>query len=339
MPHIVLIQPLFDNKELDRNIKTIYPLGLGYLAANIPSTWDITVIDEQVDKVDFSMKADIVGISTTTLTANRGYEIAAGYRERGIPVIMGGVHASICPDEALRFCDSVLIGDAEFAMEQVLDDLLAGKLKQRYTGGQGALKGIKYPRRDLFRDVYTFLPVSTSRGCPFDCSFCAINKFYNGKYRTREVEDVIAELKTLPATGKVVFFTDGNMYGYSKNDIARFKDLCRRIYEEKKKGTVKIKYFTGYASVNALDDIEALDLASKAGCIGLFVGFESINPDSLKDMNKTLNLKFGVDSYTRLVENAQKRKMIVVGEMIVGTDSDNPEVLKKNSSVSEKYQF
>jgi radical SAM superfamily enzyme YgiQ (UPF0313 family) len=147
------------------------------------------------------------------------------------------------------------------------------------------------------------------------------------------------ELKSLPAGHDIVFFTDGNIYGYSKNDVARFKELCRRIIEERPKKTLKFKYFAGYVSVNALSDLEALELASKAGCMILFVGFESINPDSLKDMNKVLNLKYGVDSYEQLVANAQKKGMMVVGEMIVGNDSDDLEVLKKTGDFLKKINF
>lgn len=339
MPELLLIQPLFENKKLDRNVKTVYPLGLGYIAAYVPDNWKVSIVDEQIDEIDYSANVDLVGISTTTLTINRAYDIASKFRKRGVKVILGGVHASMLPDEAGEFCDSVLIGDAEKVIGDVLKDCEKNKLKKIYRGALNPLDQLKEPRRDLFKSVYSFLPVSTSRGCPFDCSFCAINRFYKGKYRTRNVEEVITELRNLPAGHDIVFFTDGNIYGYSKKDIARFKELCRRIIEERKKKPFNFRYFAGYVSVNALSDTEALDLASKAGCMILFVGFESINPDSLKDMNKVLNLKYGVDSYHELVANAQKRKMLVVGEMIVGSDSDNMPVLEKTRAFLKKINF
>ncbi|MBF0117797.1 MAG: B12-binding domain-containing radical SAM protein [Desulfobacterales bacterium] len=339
MPKIALIQPVFTNKEIDRNIKTLYPLGLGYLAAYIPKHWEVTIIDEQVESIDFNAHFDIVGITTTTVTINRAYEIAQEFRNKGAKVVLGGVHASICPDETKPYCDSVCIGDGEEVIGQIISDYENNSLKKEYIGSFKPLKDLKMPRHDLFRHKYSFIPVSTSRGCPFNCNFCSIHRFYNGTYRTREVEDVIEELKTLPEAYDMVFFSDGNMYGYKSKDVERFKELCRRIYEEKQKGTIKFKYFMGYGSINSLDDIEALELAQKAGCAAWFVGFESINPDSLKDMNKHLNLKYGTDSYKRLVENAQKRGMMVVGEMLVGNDSDDIEVLNKTSEFLKQIDF
>lgn len=339
MPKILLIQPLFANKDLDRNVKTIYPIGLGYLAAYVPEHWEVSVIDEQFDQVDYAVRADVVGLSVTTATVNRAYAIAAEFRKRGVTVIMGGVHVSLRPDEAAPYCDSVVIGDGEHVIGNLLADFEKGKLKKRYEGALEPLRDLRPPRRDLFPHGYTFLPVSTSRGCPFDCHFCAINRFYKGKYRTREVEDVMAELRSLPKGYEIVFFTDGNIYGYAKNDTARFKELCRRIIQERPAGKFNFKYFTGYASVNILDDPEALDLAAAAGCSALFIGFESINPASLKDMNKVLNLKYGPDSYYDLVENARRRKILVVGEMIVGNDSDDAEVLARTSAFLRKINF
>lgn len=339
MPGITLIQPQLPSKDLDRNIKTLYPLGLGYIASYIPPHWDVSVIDEQIEKIDFDTVSDIIGLTTTTLTINRAYEIAAEFRKKGTTVIMGGVHASMCPDEAQQHCDSLVIGDAEGAIQELIKDFEAGNLKRTYYGALSSLDNMAYPKRDVFNNTYSFLPVSTSRGCPFNCNFCAINRFYKGKYRTRDVAEVIDELKGLPKGNDVVFFTDGNIYGYLEKDVNRFKELCRRIAAEHKKKTLNFKYFAGYASVNALLDEEALDLAAKAGCMALFVGFESINPDSLKEMNKTLNLKLGVDSYYNLVQNAQKRRMLVVGEMIVGSDADDSSVLQETKDFLEKINF
>jgi radical SAM superfamily enzyme YgiQ (UPF0313 family) len=339
MPRIIFIQPRFTNKELDRNVRTLYPVGLGYLAAYVPPHWDVEILDEQFHAIDFSVKADIIAFTTTTLTINRVYVIASEFRRRGVTVILGGVHASMCPDEAAAYCDALCIGDGEQVIGEMIADFEKGTLKKRYTGGQGDITRLRYPRRDLFEKGYSFLPVATTRGCPFKCSFCAINKFYNGKYRLRDPRDVIDELKGLPPGYDIVFFTDGNMYGYSQADIARFKELCRLIADARGRGELPFRYFTCYASVNALADQEALDLASAAGCFALFVGFESINPDSLKDMNKTLNLKYGVDSYRALVENAQRRKMLVVGEMIVGSDSDTADVLKRTGDFLRSINF
>lgn len=339
MPSLTLVQPLFENPELDRNQRTLYPLGLAYLAAYAPPDWDVRVVDEQLETLDLDRPTDLVGISTTTLTINRAYRIAGWYRERGVPVVLGGIHASVCPEEALEHADAVCIGDGEGVLERILRDAQAGRLQRRYQAEPGDLASLRRPRRDLFQRAYTFLPVSTSRGCPFDCAFCAIHSFYGGRYRQRPVSDVLDELQGLPPGHRVVFFTDGNLYGYGKRDRARFLELCRGIAELRQRGALPFQRWTAYGSVNTLDDTEALDLAARAGCLALFVGFESINPDSLEEMGKKLNLRFGVESYRRLVRNAQERGLLVVGEMVVGADADDAAVLAETGAFLKAIDF
>ena len=122
MPKLVLIQPFYENKKLDRNYRTVYPLGLGYLAAYVPFHWDVQIIDEQVETLDFNINADLVGITTTTLTVNRAYEIARQFRKRGVKVILGGVHATMCPGEAKQHCDTLCIGDGEHIIPEIIND-------------------------------------------------------------------------------------------------------------------------------------------------------------------------------------------------------------------------
>jgi radical SAM superfamily enzyme YgiQ (UPF0313 family) len=339
MPQLTLIQPLFDNAELDRNQRTLYPLGLGYLAAYVPERWTLELVDEQIEAVDLDAETDLVGISTTTLTINRAYELADAFRARGVPVVLGGIHASVLPDEALEHCDAVCIGDGETLIAQICEDAARGTLRPRYQAEPGTLAGLRTPRRDIFSQGYSFLPVSTSRGCPFDCAFCAIHTFYGGRYRHRPVGEVLDELRSLPRGHRVVFFTDGNLYGYSARDRERFMELCRGIAALREAGELPFQRWTAYGSVNTLDDPEALDLAASAGCLALFGGFESINPASLEEMGKRLNLRFGVESYRRLVRNAQERGLLVVGEMIVGADADEPEVLADTAAFLRAIDF
>ncbi len=339
MPTLTLIQPLFENAELDRNQRTLYPLGLGYLAAYCPDHWQVRLVDEQIDRVDLDAPTDLVGISTTTMTINRAYELADAFRQRGVRVVLGGIHASVRPDEALEHCDAVCIGDGETIIGAILADAERGALQQRYVAEPFELAGLRPPRRDIFPSGYGFLPVSTSRGCPFDCAFCAIHSFYGGRYRQRPVPEVLQELAALPRGHRVVFFSDGNLYGYGPADRERFVELCRGIAALREAGELPFSRWTAYGSVNALDDTEALDLAARAGCLALFVGFESINPDSLAEMGKRLNLRVGVDSYERLVRNAQQRGILVVGEIVVGADADTPAVLADTASFLERIDF
>ena len=181
MPTLTLIQPLFDNADLDRNQRTLYPLGLGYLAAYAPEHWRVRLVDEQLEEVALDAPTDLVGISTTTMTITRAYQLADAYRARGVPVVLGGIHASVCPDEALEHCDAVCIGDGEPVIASILADAERGALQRRYQAEPADMAGLRPPRRDIFPQGYSFLPVSTSRGCPFDCSFCAIHSFYGGR--------------------------------------------------------------------------------------------------------------------------------------------------------------
>lgn len=340
MNKILFIQPRFSIEKMYQMRDAIYPLGFAYLASYLPDNWRAEFIDEELEEINYDTDADIIGITTITLYVNQAYRIAAKFRAKGKTVIMGGVHVSMCPDEALKFCDAICIGDGEHVIATMLKDFEHKRLKRKYKSEAKPLVGMKLPRHDLFKPVYRFTPIATSRGCPFNCDFCAINAFYENVYRQREVEDIINELKSLPKKNNMIYFTDGNIYGNSPREIARFKTLCRRIIEERKKGNMPFKYFICFASINALADIEALDLASEAGCRNMLIGFESINPESLKDMNKMLNLKkFPPDTYSKLVDNARERKIIITAEMVFGNDADDEDVLIQTEQYLKTASF
>jgi len=322
---LLLVQPRFGNERLDRNKGTLPPLGLAYVAACTPDTWDVEIVDEHMEDLRFE-SADLVGITSTTLTINRGYEIARRYRSMGSQVVFGGVHASMLPEEALAHADSVVVGDAEPVWDRVIRDAEAGALEKTYKSHPFDLKGLCRPRTDLFRSRYMFSPVSASRGCPFNCEFCAINRFYEGRYRIRPAGEVLEDLKRV--TGRIVFFTDGNIYGYNKTARENFMDICRGILRERERGTLAFKHWMAYSSVNGLEDEEALDLAARSGCRALFVGFESISEEALKEMGKTVNLQHGPGSYARLIRNAHRKGILVIGEIIMGFDSDTLEGLQ-----------
>lgn len=320
--NLLLIQPIFFNPKMDRNQGTLMPLGLAYVAAYTPSSWNVRIVDEQVEKLDFP-EADLVGITTTTGSINRAYEIAKEYRKRGVKVILGGVHASLLPEEAAPYCDSVVSGDAEGIWEEVISDFEKGELKKLYEAPLNKLDNLKLPRRDLINRKYLLGSISTSRGCPFRCTFCSIHNFYKHTYRMRPIEEVISELKGL--NSKVLFFTDGNLYGYNKEARERFITLCKRIIEEREH--LKFKGWMAYASVNILDDEEALSIASKAGCTNLLIGFESINKESLKEMKKAVNIS-KLNDYRKLIDNSVKYNIMVTAEIIFGFDNDDKETIE-----------
>ncbi len=215
-----------------------------------PASWDVKLIDENWEPFTYQA-ADLVGITAFTASANRAYEIAALYRHQGVPVVMGGIHASMCPDEALQFVNAVVIGEAEAVWPRAVADMEAGCLEQRYQGEWPDLSGMPAPRRDLFHPDYMFAAVQTSRGCPMDCEFCSVTAFNGRRYRRRPPEEVLAELEQIPQ--KMLFFVDDNIIGYGpasrKQALALFKGMVERKLD---------KWWFCQASLNFCDDEEVL---------------------------------------------------------------------------------
>lgn len=325
-PKLLLIQPTFFDIKIGRHTAILPPLRLAYVAAYTPEHWDIEILDEQIEVLPEPYPhADLVGLTTTTGNINRAYEIAKYYREQGIKVILGGIHSSMVPEESSQYCDCLVIGDAETVWEQVISDFEQGQLKPRYDANEPALVNLRLPRRDLLSDQYLMGSISTSRGCPLRCTFCAIHNFYKRSYRLRPVEEIIEELKVIKE--KMLFFSDGNLYGYNKAARDHFVQLVKRMTEERQKGSFQFDYWFGYVTVNMLEDEEALKFAAAAGCKTLLIGFESINPETLKEMKKASNIK-RVHQYKDLIKNAIRHRIMVLAEIVLGFDNDDETTIK-----------
>ena len=299
------------------------PIGLGIVAALTPATWDVELVDENWERFAYR-EADLVGITAFTASVNRAYEIAAIYRGRGTPVVMGGIHASMRTEEALRFADAVVIGEAETVWGRVVADAEAARLQKVYQGEWPELAGLRPPRRDLFHPRYQFASVQTSRGCPMDCEFCSVTAFNGLRYRRRPVDDVLSELAFIPQ--KLIFFVDDNIVGYSRESREQAKELFRAMAERKLD-----KLWFCQASLNFADDEELLYWASRAGCRMVFIGLESEEVDGLAEVNKRLNLRRGVDSYEGAFQRMHHAGIAVLGAFIFGMDADSPEKLQRRS--------
>ena len=296
------------------------PLSLGVVAALTPTDWDVEIIDENFDEFSFR-DADLVGITAFTSAANRAYEIAAIYREKNIPVVMGGIHASMCSDEATQYVDAVVVGEVESVWEQVLADALAGKLKPKYHGLWSGLEQLQPPRRDIYSDQYLFASVQTSRGCPMDCDFCSVSAFNGLRYRRRPPSDVLDELEAIPQ--KLIFFVDDNIIGYGKRSRESALELFKGIVE---RGIDK--HWFCQASINVADDEEILHWAAKSGCRMIFLGIEAEDMDALSEVNKKLNMKRGAaDAYEQIFARIHNAGIAVLGAFIFGMDQDTPEKL------------
>lgn len=308
---IKLVMPRMINQEF-----TLLPLNLGMLAALTPPDIEVSVVDEVVEKVDFDEHVDLVGISCTTTVVPRAYEIAAEYRERGVKVVLGGTHPTLIPHEAVKHADSVCIGEAEGSWREILADFKRGKLKQVYRNdGYCSLESLPIPRRDLF-DAEHYLPIhgiQTTRGCPFACDFCAVTAMFGHKYRFRPVKDVLAEIDTLEH--KYVFFYDDNIVGNPRYS----GELFRSLIPYKKR-------WIGQASTTVIRDPELLKLMAKSGCKGLFVGFESLSEENLRQSHKKHN---DPRKYKEVAKRLHDLGIAISGAFVFGLDNDDRTVFER----------
>ncbi len=311
---ILLIAPKWPDSSLWGQIFFRFPyLALTTLAALTGDDWDISIVDESTEPIDFSTNTDIVAISIMTPLAKRGYEIADTFRRKNIPVILGGIHPTMMQEEAKNHADAVVVGEAEEIWPEVLSDFKQGALKPFYKAEKfSSLEHLQNPRRDLLnKKAYFFSNTAqTTRGCPFDCEFCSVTSFYGHTYRVRPIEDIINEMGKME--GGFRFFVDDNIVG--KPDYA--KDLFRAL------APLNIRWFS-QASLNIVKDRELLDLAQKSGCMGLFIGFESLSQECLKSMGKSTNL---VREYRDAVKTIHDHGIGIQGSFIFGTDQDDQTV-------------
>lgn len=299
------------------------PIGLGALAAVTPGDWDVALADENWDRFSYR-EADLVGVTAFTASVNRAYEIASEYRSRGTPVVMGGIHASMRPSEALRFVDSVVVGEADRVWPAVIADADAGRLQTLYQGTSSDLAGMARPRRDLFHPGYMFSSVQTSRGCPMNCDFCSVTPFNGYRYRRRPPEDVLDELESMRQ--RMFFFVDDNIIGYDRESRDQALAIFRGMVERRLG-----KWWLCQASINFADDPEVLHWAAKSGCKLVFLGIEADDLDALERVNKRLNVARGVDSYNGAFRRIHRAGISILGSFIFGVDGDTPEKIRRRA--------
>jgi hypothetical protein len=291
--------------------KVTIPLALPLLAALTPPRYEIRIIDEETDDIPWSWRPDLVGLTSLSPTAKRVYQIADTFRQLGVPVVIGGSYATFMVDEALEHADAVVAGEAEQTWGQVLDDFERGALQRVYRAAEPIeFKRSPKPRWDLVDPSNVLnLFVQASRGCPFNCEFCLVNKMFGRHMRCREIDDVIAEIEALPI--KRVFFADDNLT--MRKTWA--KELFRRL------APLGITWFC-QSSVDVADDDELLDLMAEAGCTGIIVGFESLEPGALAEARKKQN---AIAEYDRAVQQIQSRGIHCLASFVIGFDADTLE--------------
>jgi len=307
------------------------PLSLMVLAGLTPREWKISIMDENLGKPDYPAmpRPDLVGITAFTSQANRAYEVAACFRRLGVPVVMGGIHATMCLDEVMERVDSVVTGEAEGIWPQVLEDAQHGRLKRRYDGGLAEISDVPLGRHDLLNGGYAFGAIQTTRGCPLNCSFCSVTAFNGAHYRQRPIDDVVREFHLIRE--KHVLVVDDNLIGTGPSHMERAKDLFRSLAR-----TNPDKEWICQATINFADDEELLALAAKAGCRGVFIGFETPTTEGLQEVGKKFNRSKGRDMRTS-VRRIQRHGILVVGSFIIGLDIDKPGIGKCIAKTAGRY--
>ena len=283
-------------------------ITMPYLASFMPSNWDVIHIDEAITPVDVTLQVDLVAITFHTPSAVHVYELAGQFRQRGIPVALGGPHVTLLPDEAQVHADVVFVGEAELNWPRFLRDFETGQYAHRYTSTiPPSLEDAPMARKDLYhRRDYTGGRLFATRGCVYGCDFCALAIMYQRKVRKRPVASVAAEYASFP--GKVIIFWDDNL----ANDREYAKDLFRAITPHK-------KWWSSQASIQAGEDEEFLELAARSGCKQLFIGLESISQSSMNEVHKGFNR---VENYVRIIERIHAHGIAVQAGIVFGFDND-----------------
>ena len=295
-------------------------LGVITVASLFPEEWKVVVIDEAIEAVDPDAEADLVGISTLTLDTCHAYELADYFRARGKPVLMGGMHPTAMPEEALHHADAVVAGEAEGVFHRILLDFNKGKMRGVYKNEKlPTLDQLPRPRFDLLRPKHLSIlhSVQATRGCPHDCEFCSVTPFFGHQYRLRPVKEVIADLRASleKAKSRTVFFVDDNIAG----SVDYAKELFRALIP------LKIKWGS-FASVTMTQDQELMRLASNSGCIELFIGFESLSQINLDASRKSWIRADRMKEYVKVFHD---HGIIVESAFIFGHDGDHKDIFRK----------
>lgn len=313
----------FDGEDLE----FMPNLGLLTVAGHFPRAWELEYIDEDfvdpgtADPVDFDRPYDLVCLTGVSNQIERAYKIAGEFRRRGVPVLIGGMHASALPDEALAHCDAVAVGEGEDLVPRILSDLASGSLRGIYrSGGNFDLARASAPRFDLVRNIERFnkIPIQATRGCPHDCEYCSIIEVYGRRFRTKRVDAVLEEIGEIQRLKPRAFlsFSDENL----PVDRRFIKTLLREMIP------LKVKW-EAYADITIADDPELLDLMREAGCAEALIGFESAIPESLAVEAPWKAAR--VAEYPDIVRRIQERGVAVMGLFILGLDGDGPDVFRR----------
>jgi radical SAM superfamily enzyme YgiQ (UPF0313 family) len=321
---ILLISPTVDaNKRTNKRLM-IPQLALYILQGLTPAEHEVKIIEEETQPIDLDQDCDLVAISCMTANAPRAYELSKSFKARGKTVVLGGVHPTILPDEALQYADAVAVGEAEGVWEGILNDFQNNNLKREYHNPNPDLD--KYVPKDfssiIGKRIYKLIPVMTTRGCPYNCDFCCVTNLFGKKIRHIPVEHVVRDI--IESGAKNLMMLDDNIIAHP----AYAKKLFRALKP------LKINW-VGQSSISLLvNDDELMQLAAESGCKVLFFGIESVAVEQLKTMRKSIT---EIDKLESAIRKIKKMGILIHASIVFGFDEDTLEIfdetvefLKKN---------
>lgn len=328
---LTLIHPCIGRHANDRKYLRSWqmePLAPAVLAGLTPRDVSIQFHDDRVEEIPYDEPTNLVAISVETYTATRSYQIASEYRRRGVPVVMGGFHATLCPEEVAKHAEAIVIGEAESVWEELIDDFRHGKLADVYGGGdRPSLAATRYDRSIFCGKRYVPLTlVEAGRGCHFRCEFCAVQSYFSSTQLRRPIDRIIGEIADSRSQGKLYFFVDDNI----TSNMADAKDFFRELIP------LKIRWVS-QASINAAHDEEFLELIARSGCQGLLVGFESLNKRTLRRMRKGFNSMQG--GYEVALANLRRHMIRLYATFIFGYDEDTLESFDDAIEFAGQHKF
>lgn len=320
---ITFIRPnMYDERSSD----AMEPLCFAILKSLTPSDVDISFYDERLEPVPLDQRTDLVALTVETYTARRAYQIADHYRHRGVPVVMGGYHPTFLPDEALQHADAVVKGDAEGVWDRVLDDAAKGALQPVYERADFAPLAGYMPDRSIFAGK-KYAPmglVQYGRGCRFNCTFCSIRAFYGNSLRQRPVDEVVEDIRR--SGRRHIFLVDDNLFVDREKSRELFEALI----------PLGISW-SCQVSIDIARDEALVKLMARSGCISALVGFESLKPESLREVRKGWNLKW--QSYDQAVNVFRRAGLMLYGTFVFGCDNDTVDAFKESVEFAVRNKF
>lgn len=325
---VTLIYPSVGRKQGKPYVRAwqMQPLSIAVLAGLTPPDVEVAFYDDRLESIPYDESTDLVVLSVETFTALRSYRIAAQFRARRIPVVMGGYHVTLCRNEVACHADAIVIGDAEPIWHKLLTDAKQGRLQNFYDGRNRHRFIDIRPRRSIFarRRYQNITLVEYARGCNFQCNFCSITAFHNGSQSHRPAREVAAEMEE--TSSKRFFIVDDNIV----SQPAKTRELCREI-------TPLGINWVGQASIHIAQDDELLEMLAASGCRGLLIGMESLNQANLQAMGKEWNTAHG--SYAHSLRQFRKHGLAIYGTFVFGYDEDDWDVVRDSVAFAREQKL